>query len=460
MDLGKDFFLTRFGFMEDYENVIRGGSWFIGEHFLTIKAWEPSFRPSNVTCSLVAVWLRLLELPIEFYDLGVIGSSGKTFPAPGHSPCIEIDGLSVNSCQARQSNVTRKEKACDHGSKAKTRVDNPLTREDHGSVFENDGTDKSKPNNDLGVVRFGRNEGVEPHIPSNTKKQKDGLPASIRSGMVGMGKSLVDIPLRQANDGKKKSFGMESPIDACAGEKLERIGSGGRRRGKENMDIQDGSVIITETRVGGDRANDITDRLPFDEALHADTVGYSSGIWVLWNLAKVEITQLAKNEQEIHVEVKVCAFNYSKILSSIYASSRLKERKLLWNNLTAIALLHHLPWLMLEDFNELLSYNGKLGGNPLNPKHVQMFKECLDSCGMVDLSFHGPRFTWVNKREVGHFIQERLDRGFSNIEWRELYSEAVVHDLAHTRLDHCLVLLKLDSPPSSNHSRSFCFQPV
>ena len=33
---------------------------------------------------------------------------------------------------------------------------------------------------------------------------------------------------------------------------------------------------------------------------------------------------------------------------------------------------------------------------------------------MVDLGFHGLRYTWVNKYEVGQFIQERLDRGFAN----------------------------------------------
>lgn len=47
---------------------------------------------------------------------------------------------------------------------------NPSKREDYDSIFENNGTDKSKSNNDLGVVRFGRNENVEPHTPSNSKK--------------------------------------------------------------------------------------------------------------------------------------------------------------------------------------------------------------------------------------------------------------------------------------------------
>ena len=206
-------------------------------------------------------------------------------------------------------------------------------------------------------------------------------------------------------------------------------------------------VIVTKTKVGGERAKEITNRLPFDRALNADTIGYSGGIWVLWNLDEVEVTQLAKTKQEIHVEVKARSSNLSWVLSSIYASPILEERKLLWKNLSTIALLHRLPWLMMRDFNELLSCNDKLGGNPLNPRRVQMFKECLDSCGIVDLGFHGPKFTWVYKREVGHFIQERLDRGFANIDWRDLYFEAIVHHLAYTHSNHCPVLLNLDTPP-------------
>ena len=49
-------------------------------------------------------------------------------------------------------------------------------------------------------------------------------------------------------------------------------------------------VVVTETRVGGERAKAITDRLPFDEAIHADTIGYSGGLWVLWKSDVVEIT--------------------------------------------------------------------------------------------------------------------------------------------------------------------------
>ena len=48
---------------------------------------------------------------------------------------------------------------------------------------------------------------------------------------------------------------------------------------------------------------------------------------------------------------------------------------------------------MVGDLNEMLSCDDKQGGNPLNSRKVQLFKDSLDTCGMVDLRFYGPMFT-------------------------------------------------------------------
>ena len=70
--LGKDYFLMRFGLVEDYNNVLNGGPWFIREHFLSIRRWEPNFKPANASCSSVVVWIRLLKLPFEYYEIEVL----------------------------------------------------------------------------------------------------------------------------------------------------------------------------------------------------------------------------------------------------------------------------------------------------------------------------------------------------------------------------------------------------
>nr|POE81242.1 hypothetical protein CFP56_47465 [Quercus suber] len=37
IDLGRDFFLIKFHDESDYDRMLRGGPWFVGEHFLAIK---------------------------------------------------------------------------------------------------------------------------------------------------------------------------------------------------------------------------------------------------------------------------------------------------------------------------------------------------------------------------------------------------------------------------------------
>lgn len=64
-------------------------------------------------------------------------------------------------------------------------------------------------------------------------------------------------------------------------------------------------LVLMETKVGGDRAREISGRLPFDNAIHTDTIGYAGDHWMLWNSDRVEVTSLASIEQEIHIIIKV-----------------------------------------------------------------------------------------------------------------------------------------------------------
>ncbi|OMO70978.1 hypothetical protein COLO4_28420 [Corchorus olitorius] len=77
VDLGEDFFLLKFEFENDYHYVLKEGPWFIGGHFLTVRKWEPNFRASEATFSSVAVWVRLNELPVEFFDGDILQKIGR-----------------------------------------------------------------------------------------------------------------------------------------------------------------------------------------------------------------------------------------------------------------------------------------------------------------------------------------------------------------------------------------------
>ena len=219
-------------------------------------------------------------------------------------------------------------------------------------------------------------------------------------------------------------------------------------------------MVITETRLSGARANEIIERLPFDGAIVADTIGFAGGIWMLWKIDRIQVDVLTSTEQEIHALIRVRAYSFTWLISAIYASPRFAERCVLWENLKMLASLHNLPWAMMGDFNEVIAEEEKSGGNPIYPRRVNTILDCMDSCQMMDLGFSGPKFTWSNKREIGNLIQCRLDRCWANPDWRTFFIEANVTHLARINSDHCPLLLNLN--PDSGHSsnKPFRFQLV
>ena len=177
-------------------------------------------------------------------------------------------------------------------------------------------------------------------------------------------------------------------------------------------------MVITKTRVGGDRARKIIEDLPFDGSFVVDTIGYIGGLWLLWKKDEVDISMLSFTEQEIHATMKVCSNKLSWLLSSIYASPRIVKRKILWSNVSQVAQLHNMSWLLLGDFNEVLTGEDKFGGRSINLNRALDFKDCLDTCNLLDLGFSGPKYIWLNWRQLTDLILERIDRCFANPFWK------------------------------------------
>lgn len=76
--------------------MLKGGPWFIGQQFLTIQLWELKFKASTTSFSSVVVWIRLLELPIEFYDPEVLRKIGEAI-----GPVLRIDAHTANGAWGR-----------------------------------------------------------------------------------------------------------------------------------------------------------------------------------------------------------------------------------------------------------------------------------------------------------------------------------------------------------------------
>ncbi|KAH7859866.1 hypothetical protein Vadar_006435 [Vaccinium darrowii] len=87
-----------------------------------------------------------------------------------------------------------------------------------------------------------------------------------------------------------------------------------------------------------------------------------------------------------------------------------------------------------------------MGGNCPSQSTISMFHEMISDCGLVDLEFKGPKFTWRNNRSGEEFIMERIDLAFANSKWRVMYDRAMVFVELAVGSDHNPLVLNTDVP--------------
>jgi hypothetical protein len=62
---------------EDYTKSLEEGPWLIYDHYLVVREWCPNFYPGSATIDKTAVWVRIPDLPIEYYDAKVLHFIGN-----------------------------------------------------------------------------------------------------------------------------------------------------------------------------------------------------------------------------------------------------------------------------------------------------------------------------------------------------------------------------------------------
>ncbi|XP_061354584.1 uncharacterized protein LOC133299159 [Gastrolobium bilobum] len=152
-------------------------------------------------------------------------------------------------------------------------------------------------------------------------------------------------------------------------------------------------LVLLETKIQGDKGDTIIKKLGFPKFFKQEVVGFSGGIWVLWDSRDVE-------------------YKRWELVTFVYGSPRRIERMSLWEELEFLAGSINSPWVILGDFNYVLNVAEKYEGEEVCYRSVQEMQECLEVCGLSDIGYKGPIFTW--KRGS---LQERIDRAVANEDW-------------------------------------------
>lgn len=150
----------------------------------------------------------------------------------------------------------------------------------------------------------------------------------------------------------------------------------------------------------------IRDDFQFTHMAEVSVVGHARGITIFWSQDTLIVDTIAMTQQEVHCMIQVIPQQYKWMFSAIYASPHAHNRTILWENIRCIYDHYKGPWLLVGDFNKILSSSEKFGGQDINNNRSNQFLNCLNYCNLTYLGFKGSRYTWTNNCKCGSTILE------------------------------------------------------
>ena len=90
---------------------------------------------------------------------------------------------------------------------------------------------------------------------------------------------------------------------------------------------------------------------------------------------------------------------------------------------------------------KLLAWLKKEGGSNRTRQQIKYFVNTINCCGIKEVWFTRPLFTWLYLKEDGSQIRERLDRVLAMVEWYHLFPMAKLVHLSSSASDYSPLIL-------------------
>ena len=140
--------------------------------------------------------------------------------------------------------------------------------------------------------------------------------------------------------------------------------------------------------------------------------------------------------RSVHIPTKV-----EFVLACVYGDPHHHFTKMIWEHISTFVIDNlGKPVVCLGDLNEIM-HDVDTTSRKVNKYRMRAFNAYVKQCGLFDLGFSGPAYTWTNKRFSSNPLFERLDRGLVNAEWCDVYPNTNVFNLPIMFGDHAPILI-------------------
>ncbi|XP_026458828.1 uncharacterized protein LOC113359404 [Papaver somniferum] len=138
--------------------------------------------------------------------------------------------------------------------------------------------------------------------------------------------------------------------------------------------------------------------------IHNSTNTAKGNIWLFWHSSLTKPVVISSSNQ-----VKVGHV----LVTGIHAACLTVDRRQLWGELQDISEMN-LPWMIIGDFNVALSCDEKASGRRPLRISIQEFRDCMESCNLIQATRTRIKFSWCNNRDGKKRILCDLDKAFYN----------------------------------------------
>jgi hypothetical protein len=129
----------------------------------------------------------------------------------------------------------------------------------------------------------------------------------------------------------------------------------------------------------------------------------------------------------------------------VYGEPRRDKRHEFWQLLHRLHSVWKGPWLCCRDFNEALTHDEHYGSSERSDAHMLLFRECLEDCGLVDLGYTSPKYTWTNKQDADNNVRVRLELAVANGAFTAMFDECRVEQVITSTSDHMAQAISMGS---------------
>ncbi|XP_060190448.1 uncharacterized protein LOC132619616 [Lycium barbarum] len=174
-----------------------------------------------------------------------------------------------------------------------------------------------------------------------------------------------------------------------------------------------GLIVVLEHRVQAVKESKIIQKLaPGWAWLTNGSRSNKSRIWILWNQTIIDFSLLSMSTQSMHGTIRILNTYTQFQLTVVYGLHTIQDRGGMWEDLRSICQSQQGPWLIMGDFNTILTATDKQNGSPVQERDVRDVKEMLFDTGLTEMQTIGTDYTWTNNT-----IYSKIDRVLVNAAW-------------------------------------------